>query len=161
MWAPPAPAIAVPPATTVARTPVSSRKPVVPLIAVAALVAAGVGVVLTQRDDDPAPGSDTTVQLDTTQPDATGNPDAGSGRVLSTLSGHTAAVDSVAFSPDGTTIVTASYRDGTAVIWDATTGDQLATLDGPADEVDPVALGLAHHHHRHPARLRLDQKRLQ
>jgi DNA-binding SARP family transcriptional activator/WD40 repeat protein/tRNA A-37 threonylcarbamoyl transferase component Bud32 len=40
---------------------------------------------------------------------------------LHTLEGHTAAVNSVSFSPDGTRIVTASI-DGTARVWNARTG---------------------------------------
>jgi WD40 repeat protein len=48
---------------------------------------------------------------------------------LLTLRGHTSNVTSAAYSPDGSRIVTASY-DGTAKIWNATTGDRLHTLPG-------------------------------
>ena len=46
-------------------------------------------------------------------------------RILAT--GHTAPVQAVAFAPDGTHLATAS-DDGTARIWDTTTGRHLATL---------------------------------
>src|SRR5271170_6927233 len=45
------------------------------------------------------------------------------------LAGHTGLVNSVAFSPDGSRIVTASW-DTTARMWDAKTGAALATLSG-------------------------------
>ena len=48
--------------------------------------------------------------------------------------GHTGAVNSAAFSPDGTRIVTAS-NDKTARLWDAKTGAALATLSGHTDTV--------------------------
>ena len=55
--------------------------------------------------------------------------DADSGKTLATLQGHTAAVFSAAFSPDGKRIVTASY-DNTARVWDADSGKTLASLQG-------------------------------
>jgi Tol biopolymer transport system component len=45
------------------------------------------------------------------------------------LAGHTGLVNSAAFSPDGSRIVTASW-DATARVWDATTGAALTTLVG-------------------------------
>jgi TPR repeat protein len=48
---------------------------------------------------------------------------------LAVLSGHGDFVNSAAYSPDGTRIVTASF-DQTARIWDARTGTQLAVLSG-------------------------------
>ena len=48
-------------------------------------------------------------------------------RVQLTLSGHTREVRGVAFSPDGTRLATASL-DGTAKVWDATSGQELLTL---------------------------------
>ena len=57
---------------------------------------------------------------------------------LAVLSGHTAGVNSAAYSPDGRRIVTAS-DDKTARIWDAATGAQLAVLSGHNDVVDSAA----------------------
>ena len=48
-----------------------------------------------------------------------------------TLTGHDAPVSGVAFSPDGRLLATtASWRDGTARLWDPATGEQLRTLTG-------------------------------
>jgi hypothetical protein len=52
-------------------------------------------------------------------------------RVELTLRGHTDVLWSAVFSPDGTRIATAS-ADGTARIWDATTGKELLTVKGSA-----------------------------
>lgn len=59
-------------------------------------------------------------------------------RSLLVLGGHTAELWVTAFSPDGRRIVTAS-SDGTARIWDATTGRELLRLIGHADRVGSVA----------------------
>ena len=56
----------------------------------------------------------------------------------SSLEGHTAELTSVAFSPDGQRIVTAS-RDATAKVWDAATGTIVATLSGHGASVDSAA----------------------
>jgi WD40 repeat protein/serine/threonine protein kinase/TPR repeat protein len=45
------------------------------------------------------------------------------------LLGHTDRVRSIAYSPDGRRLITASY-DGTARVWDASTGRQLLILQG-------------------------------
>ena len=54
--------------------------------------------------------------------------------------GHTGVVLSVAFSPDGTRVVTGS-RDGTAKLWDATTGRETLTLKGHTGGVTSAAFG--------------------
>jgi WD40 repeat protein len=57
---------------------------------------------------------------------------------MAVLSRHTGSVESAAYSPDGTRIVTAS-ADKTARIWDARTGVQLFVLSGHADRVQSAA----------------------
>ncbi|MCP4545583.1 MAG: hypothetical protein GY835_03825, partial [bacterium] len=60
------------------------------------------------------------------------------GAEILTFSGHTADVEGVAWSPDGSRIVTAS-SDGTAKVWDATTGEEIITLLGHTSAVIRVA----------------------
>src|SRR4051812_26350380 len=48
-------------------------------------------------------------------------------RLRATLQGHTNEVASVAFSPDGKTLASASY-DGTLKLWEVATGKERATL---------------------------------
>jgi WD40 repeat protein len=64
--------------------------------------------------------------------------DATTGEVLASLEGHTHAVYSVAFSPDGGRIASGSHDD-TVRVWDATTGEVIATLEGHTDWVKSVA----------------------
>ncbi|NWJ96398.1 MAG: hypothetical protein HXX20_11505 [Chloroflexi bacterium] len=54
------------------------------------------------------------------------------------LRGHSASVNSVAFSPDGKTLASGSL-DKTIILWDVTTHNQLATLKGHSDSVYSVA----------------------
>jgi WD40 repeat protein len=60
-------------------------------------------------------------------------------QATNTLNGHTRAVDSVAFSPDGKTLASGSY-DGTIKLWDVATGKEQATLEGHTGELWNVAL---------------------
>jgi len=55
------------------------------------------------------------------------------------FSGHTGDVLSVAFSSDGTKLLTGS-RDKTARLWDVGTGSQIRAFQGHEDSVDAVAL---------------------
>ena len=54
------------------------------------------------------------------------------------LKGHEDEVNSAAFSPDGTRVVTAS-RDKTARVWDVATGTGIAVLKGHEDGVNSAA----------------------
>jgi WD40 repeat protein len=63
--------------------------------------------------------------------------DTASGENLLTLTGHTASIISVAFSPDGSTLVTGSH-DSTTRIWDATNGQELLALTGHDGWIDTV-----------------------
>ena len=58
-------------------------------------------------------------------------------RERATLQGHQDGLSSVAFSPDGQKLVTAS-RDSTAIIWDLQ-GNQIAVLPGHQDGLSSVA----------------------
>jgi hypothetical protein len=53
---------------------------------------------------------------------------------MRTLNGHTDDVESVAYSPDGRRLVSASFDD-TVKLWDAETGAELRTLKGYSDHV--------------------------
>lgn len=54
-----------------------------------------------------------------------------------TLEGHTDAVTSVVFSPDGTVLASSSV-DGTVRLWNPVTGDALFTLEGHTGAVNQV-----------------------
>lgn len=65
---------------------------------------------------------------------------------LNTLTGHVSlpfcgggTISDVRFSCNGQTIVTASGVDGTAIIWNSSTGERLKTLIGHTDGVSSVA----------------------
>ncbi|MEQ9030274.1 MAG: TIR domain-containing protein [Aggregatilineales bacterium] len=57
--------------------------------------------------------------------------------LMMTLSGHSAPITTVAFSPDGSRIATAS-EDTTVILWDATSGEQLLTLAEHTDIVTDI-----------------------
>jgi WD40 repeat protein len=59
-------------------------------------------------------------------------------KLRATLHGHTQAVVSVAYSPDGKTLASASY-DGTLKLWDVTSGKERTTLRGHTGCVGSVA----------------------
>ncbi len=60
------------------------------------------------------------------------------GAEIDLLTGHTSAVRSVAFNPDGSTLAGGGW-DGTIHLWDATTGQHLNTLTGHRSAVRSVA----------------------
>ena len=60
------------------------------------------------------------------------------GQETLTLKGHTGEVGSVAFSPDGKRLATAS-GDGTVKVWDAATGQETLTLKGHTSVSTSVA----------------------
>jgi WD40 repeat protein len=60
--------------------------------------------------------------------------DTGSGQELFTLDGHTGPVNDIEFSPSGTVVGTAG-EDGTAIIWDADTGEALRSIRADAGEL--------------------------
>jgi WD40 repeat protein len=59
-------------------------------------------------------------------------------QVMREANGHTASVTAVAWSPDGATIASAS-ADMTLRLWDAASGDLLATLDDHEDSLTALA----------------------
>jgi WD40 repeat protein len=59
----------------------------------------------------------------------------GDGERVRTLEGHTDAVWSVAFSPDGRLLASGSW-DGTVIVWDVRTGERVRTLTGHTGDVE-------------------------
>ena len=60
--------------------------------------------------------------------------DLGTGELLAVMTGHRNRVNSVAFSPDGTRIASAS-QDQTVRVWDAASGKPVAVLQGHTSHV--------------------------
>jgi RNA polymerase sigma factor (sigma-70 family) len=113
-----------------------SRKLTVAALLFLAIAGSGAGLALTMPGLPRAdPGEDVA------QPAAQEKPPPGAGAgekpgadtrtPVRSLAGHTDRLTSVAYSPDGTSIATASW-DGTARIWDAKTGTEVRRLAFPA-----------------------------
>ena len=65
--------------------------------------------------------------------------DVGAGKPVRKLIGHSKAVTSVAFTPDGKYAVSASW-DKTVKVWDIAKGRLRGIISGHADKVHPVAI---------------------
>ncbi len=74
--------------------------------------------------------------------------DAATAQAVRTFTGHIDAVNTVAFSPDGQSIVSGSCAEqdearyciqGEIILWDATTGQAIRTFSGHTDKVNAVA----------------------
>src|ERR1039457_752795 len=56
-----------------------------------------------------------------------------------TLTGHKGPVFAVAYSPDGTKVLSGGF-DNTLKLWDAATGREISTWEGHTDNVRAVAI---------------------
>ena len=65
--------------------------------------------------------------------------DSLSGELLRTMTGHNGAIYDLAFSPDGTLIVS-GCADETVKVWSVETGKRLDTLSQPEGEVSTVGV---------------------
>ena len=65
--------------------------------------------------------------------------DVASGDALRTFNGHTGAVNSVAFTPDESQIISGS-TDGTLILWDVASGEALRTFSEHSAGVTKVAV---------------------
>jgi WD40 repeat protein len=63
--------------------------------------------------------------------------DVATGEEIRTLTGHTGAVEGLSFSPNGTTLISAS-NDNTLKLWDVTTGQELRTFNGHTRSISDV-----------------------
>jgi WD40 repeat protein len=72
----------------------------------------------------------------------TGNADLFTLHLKSSLSGHKSQVTSVAFSPNGQLLASASYKENTTRLWNAITGELVSVLDGIAPVFSPDGSGL-------------------
>lgn len=61
---------------------------------------------------------------------------------MTTLAGHTGAVNDIAFTTDGSRLATGG-GDGTIRIWDPESGDNLLSLDGHIGAISSVAFNPA------------------
>jgi WD40 repeat protein len=82
----------------------------------------------TAAGDDEGPGAGATPRIW----------EVSTGKMLVELKGHTAAVSSIAFSPQGDLIATGSW-DTTARVWDVKTGREISALGGHTDPLTSVA----------------------
>jgi WD40 repeat protein len=66
--------------------------------------------------------------------------DMQTGNLLQTLPGHTGAIDSVAFSPNGSTLASGEVNTGFKIIlWDVESGEEILSLEGHTDNVYALA----------------------